>query len=286
MNILNNWLFWTLSYLIAAVLFAQTFKRANRNMKNASLLTILLEIFTALFALLLIPLFELKFSNNIMTYIVLLLVSIIYAITDRLNIEARYGLDPSVFSMLKQMSTVFIIVLGIIFMKEDVVLNKIIGAIIIILANLLLTFNKNKIKVNKYFVMSFISNFLFAILMIININISSEFNIAFYTFLTVFTPSLIIKIFGRYKYIDLKNEFNLYNKKLFILSGLFWCIMLISSVKAYEFGSIIIVASLFALTSLLNSLIEFIFNKNRKELLKKVIVSILIIIGVILIKSN
>jgi len=286
MNILKSWELWTIVYLISAILFAQSFKKANRNMKNASLLTILLELFTALFSLVLIPLFKIKFPTDITIYITLLVVAIIYAITDRLNIEARYGLDPSVFSMLKQLSTVFIIILGIIFLKEPFVLKKIIGAIIIILANILLAFNKGKFKFNKYFIMSFISNFCFAIAMLINVGISDHFNIAIYTILTVTIPAIIIMLLGRYKIKDLKNEFNLYNKKLFIFSASMWSLMLISSVKAYELGNIVIVASLFSLTSILNAIVEFIFNKNRGELLKKVIVAILIIIGVILVRMN
>ena len=283
MNILTNWKFWTTTYLIAAVLYAQTFKKANRNMKNATLLTILLEFFTACFSILLIPLFEFKISNNIITYIILLTVSIIYAVTDRLNLESRYGLEPSIFSMLKQLSTAFIIILGILFLKEPLIFNKLLGAFMIIFSNFLLSYSKGKIKLNKYFIMCFISNFLFAIAMIINVNISSEFNIAFYCLITVLVPALTIKLITRYKIKDLKEEFNLYNKKLFIFSAAMWSIMLISSIKAYEFGNIVVVASLLALTSILNSIVEFVFNKNKKELLKKIILSVLIITGVILI---
>lgn len=54
---LNNWPFWTVLYLVSAVLFSQCFKKANRKMKNATYLTLLLEGFTAFFALLLIPFF-------------------------------------------------------------------------------------------------------------------------------------------------------------------------------------------------------------------------------------
>lgn len=286
MNVLKSWGFWTITYLISAILFAQSFKKANKNMKNASLLTVLLELFTALFSILLIPLFKIKFPTDITIYITLLIVAVIYAVTDRLNIEARYGLDPSVFSMLKQLSTVFIIILGMIFLKEPFVLKKIIGAVIIIFANILLTFNKGRLKINKYFIMSFISNFCFAIAMLINVGISDNFNIAIYTMLTVSIPAFLIMLIGKYKIKDLRSEFNLYNKKLFIFSSAMWSLMLISSVKAYELGNIVLVASLFSLTSILNAFIEFIFNKNRGELLKKVIVSILIIIGVILVRIN
>lgn len=281
----ESWKFWVIIYLISAVLFAQVFKKTNRQMKNASLLTVLLELFTALFAIMLIPMFEIKISTNPTTYLILFIVYIIYAMTDRLNIEARYGLDPSVFSMLKQMSSVFIIILGIILFNEKILINKLLGAVIIILANFLLTFKKSKIEINKYFIMSLLSNFLFAVGMIINVNISKEFNIAFYTFMTVFFPALIIILVGRYKYIDLKKEFKQYNKQMFLFTAAMWCLMLISSVKAYEYGNVVIVASLVSLTALLNSIIEFFFDKDRKKLVKKILVYILIIIGIILIKS-
>ena len=281
----ESWKFWVIIYLISAVLFAQVFKKTNRQMKNSCLLTVLLELFTELFDIMLILMFEIKISTNPTTYIILFIVCIIYAMTDRLNIEARYGLDPSVFSMLKQMSSVFIIILGIILFNEKIVINKLLGAVIIILANFLLAFKKSKIEINKYFIMSLLSNFLFAVGMIINVNISKEFNIAFYTFMTVFIPALIIILVGRYKYIDLKKEFKQYNKQRFLFTAAMWCLMLISSVKAYEYGNVVIVASLVSLTALLNSIIEFFFDKDRKKLVKKILVYILIIIGIILIKS-
>ena len=42
MEFMNNWLFWVIVYLVSAIVFAQTFKKANRKMKNAGSLTILL----------------------------------------------------------------------------------------------------------------------------------------------------------------------------------------------------------------------------------------------------
>lgn len=63
-----------------------------------------------------------------------------------------------------------------------------------------------------------------------------------------------------------------------------WCLILISSVKAYKLGNILIVASFLALTSILNSIVELVFNRDRKTFLKKLIIGILIVIGVILVK--
>ena len=281
---LDKWQFWTGLYLASAVLFSQCFKKANRKMKNATYLTLLLEGFTALFALAFIPFFNLEFSINPLTYLILGIVCVIYAITDRLNIEARYGLEPSSFSMLKQLSTVFIIGFGIVFMKHELVIHRLIGAGLIIIANLLLAFNKGKFSFNKYFIMCVISNLLFAIAMLINMNISSQFNVAIYTFFTVGIPFCFIAIFNKVKIKDLKKEFKRYDRKLFMFSALMWCLMLISSVKAYELGNVVIVASFLALTSILNSIVELIFNKDRKTFFKKLIIGILIVIGVILVK--
>ena len=284
MKLFDLWEIWVIIYLISAVIFAHSFKVSNRAMKKAGALTILLELFTAFFSLFFIPFFKFTLPNDISIYITLFIVTMIYAVTDRLNIESRYGLEPSTFSMLKQLSTVFMILFGILFMKEAFVVTRIIGAIIIILANILLAFDKGKININKYFIMSFVSNFLFALAMLINVNISDYFNLAFYTIITVSIPAIFIKLFGRYKIRDLKEEFEVCNKKEFLLSAFCWCLMLISSVKAYQLGDVALVAPVFALTSIINAVLEFFMNHNRNRFVQKLIAALLIIIGVVLVK--
>ena len=280
-----KYMIWVICYLVFALIFSQGFKKVNRTMKNASALTVLLELFTGLFAIVMSLFFKYTFPSDIKVYITLFVVTIIYAVTDRLNIEARYGLSPSNFSMLKQLSTVFLVIFGLVFLKEQLVFKKILGAIIIVVSNVMLAVNKDgKFEFNKYFIFCLISNFLFAVAMFINVNISSMFNIGIYTLITVFIPSIIIKLFSRLSFKDLEEEFNLYNKPLFILVSFAWCMMLISSVKAYEYGSISVVAPLLTLTALTNTIYEFIVDKDKKRFYYKLVISILILIGVILIK--
>ena len=282
---INTWQFWVVIYLIAGVLFAQKFKSANRNMKNAGSLTILLELFTGVFSLLMIPVFDVKFDINTNVLLTLLIVVFIYAITDRLNIEARYGLDPSTFSMLKQLSTVFMIIFGFMFLKEKFVFSKLLGTIFIIGANIILAYNKGKFTINKYFIMSFVANFLFAVAMLINVDLSDHFNLAFYTYITVTIPSILIFIFGRHKIKDIKEEFKLCKKNDFLIAAFSWALMLNASIRAYQLGSVTVVASLFALTAILNALVEFIFSHNKNKFIQKVIAATLIIIGVILVNG-
>lgn len=280
-----KYMIWVICYLVFALIFSQGFKKVNRTMKNASALTVLLELFTGLFAIVMSIFFKYTFPSDIKVYITLFVVTIIYSVTDRLNIEVRYGLSPSNFSMLKQLSTVFLVIFGLVFLKEQLVFKKILGAIIIVVSNVMLAVNKDgKFEFNKYFIFCLISNFLFAVAMFINVNISSMFNIGIYTLITVFIPSIIIKLFSRLSFKDLEEEFILYNKPLFILVSFAWCMMLISSVKAYEYGSISVVAPLLTLTALTNTIYEFIVDKDKKRFYYKLVISILILIGVILIK--
>ena len=160
---LNNWVTWVVIYLVFATIFSQSFKKANRNMYDAGSLTILLELFTAFFSLFFIPFFKLTISHNPHTYLILIVVIVIYAFTDRLNIEARYGLSTSTFSMLKQLSSVFLVILSFVILKEKVVITKVVGASLILIANVGLAVDKDgKFKINKYFLMSLASNILFA----------------------------------------------------------------------------------------------------------------------------
>lgn len=283
---LNNWVTWVVIYLVFATIFSQSFKKSNRNMSDAGSLTILLELLTAFFSLFFIPFFKLTISHNPHTYLILIVVIVIYAFTDRLNIEARYGLSTSTFSMLKQLSSVFLVILSFVILKEKVVITKVVGASLILIANVGLAVDKDgKFKINKYFLMSLASNILFAFGMLINVNISGEFNLGIYTIITVLFPSILITLFGKHSIKDLKEEFNLYDKKRFLLSAFSWCVMLISSVRAYQLGSVSVVAPLLTLTAIINTIYEFIFNKDKSEFIKKLIIGIIIIIGVLLIKK-
>ena len=147
-----KYMIWVICYLVFALIFSQGFKKVNRTMKNASALTVLLELFTGIFSLLMIPVFDIKFDINTNVLLTLLIVVFIYAVTDRLNIEARYGLDPSTFSMLKQLSTVFMIIFGFTLLKEEFVFSKLLGTLFIIGANIILSYDKGKFVINKYFI--------------------------------------------------------------------------------------------------------------------------------------
>ena len=92
MIIFNNWLIYIILYLIFAVIFNQCYKVITNIMKKEGALTILMQLFAGLFSLLMIPLFKMKISTNLTSYIFLFCACIFYALNDRISITVRQEL--------------------------------------------------------------------------------------------------------------------------------------------------------------------------------------------------
>lgn len=284
MSVLNNWLYYVILYLGLATVFTQFYKIATKTLKKAGALTILLQLTAGLTTLLLCPFFEFKVPTDISVYIMLGLSIIFYAISDRVNTTVRSGIEASTFSMLKQLSTTFMIFAGLIFFKEEFVLTKFIGAMLIIFSNVLIFYKKGKIEFNKYILLGILANISFTVALFLDVNISDQFNLPFYVALTLIIPAILIMIFERIKPSDVKDELVNGNKKAILITGLCWGIMIVAQLRAYQLGNVTIIAPLCALTVILNVIVGYLFFNERDNLLKKIISAILIIISIILIK--
>lgn len=285
MKILNNWLLYVSLYLILATTFTQFYKITTKTLTKAGTLTVLLELMAGIIVLLLCPFFEMKFPTDIKVYISLGLAIIFYAITDRLNTNVRKEIEASTFSILKQISTVFMIVAGILFFKESFLWNKIIGAILIIFSNILIFYKKGKFKFDKYVLLGVLSNLSFSIAMFLDVSISDNFNLPIYVAITLIAPALLIFIFDRIKISEIKTELKNGNKKAMIITSFTWGLSIFSQLRAYQLGNVTTIAPLCALTVILSVLVGYLFLKEKDGLLKKIFAAILVIISVILIKT-
>ena len=284
MNILNNCLLYVFLYLVLATMFTQFYKIATKTLKRTGALTVLLQMMAGLTALILCPFFEFKFPTQINFYIMLGIAIIFYAISDRINTTVRSGIEASTFSMLKQLSTTFMIFAGLVFFKEKFILTKFIGAMLIIFSNILIFYKKGKFEFNKYILLGILANITYTIALFLDVNISDSFNLPFYVALTLIIPSLLIMFFERIKPSEIKNELVNGNKKAIFITAISWGIMIVAQLRAYQLGNVTVVAPLCALTVILNVVFGYLFLNEKDNLLKKIISAILIIISVILIK--
>lgn len=284
MNILNNWLLYVLLYLVLATAFTQFYKISTKTLKKAGALTVLLQMTAGLTALLLCPFFEFKFPTDVSVYVMLGISIIFYAISDRMNTTVRSGIEASTYSMIKQLSTTFMIFAGLLFFKEEFVLTKFIGAMLIIFSNLIIFYKKGKFEFNKYILLGILSNMAFTVALFLDVNISDNFNLPFYVALTLIIPALLIMIFERIKLSEIKNELVNGNKKAILITALSWGTMIVVQLRAYQLGNVTVIAPLCALTVILNVIVGYLFLNERDNLLRKIIAAIIIIISIILIK--
>lgn len=283
---MDNWILCVALYLVLATAFTQFYKIATKTLKKPGALTVLLQVISGLIVLLLIPFYEIKFSADPYVYIMLGLAIIFYAISDRINTTVRSGIEASTFSILKQLSTTFMIFAGLLFFKEEFILTKFIGAMLIIFSNILIFYKKGKFEFNKYILFGILANISFTIALFLDVNISNNFTLPIYVGITLIVPAILISITEKIKLSEIKEEFINGNKKAIIITSVCWGTAILAQLRAYQLGDVTTIAPLCALTVILNVIVGYLFQNEIDNMLRKIISAILIIISVVLIKIN
>ena len=97
-------------------------------------------------------------------------------------------------------------------------------------------------------------------------------------------PSILIFIFERIKFSELKKEFLEGNKKAIFITAISWSFSIIAQLRAYQLGDVGVVAPLCALTVILNVIVGYFTLKEKDNILKKIVAALLIVFGVVLIR--
>lgn len=272
-------------YVLLNVGFTQFYKINTKYSKDGGALTVLLQLLGGIVSICLCPIFGFKVPTDWKVYFFLIVACIFYAISDRVNTTVRGGIEASTFSIIQQLSTVFMVLAGLFFFKEALVWKKIIGAALIVFGNILTFYTKGSGKFNKYVVMGILANIAYTIGLFLDVNLSGYFNLALYVTLTLLISPLFLMAAERIGPARIMEEFRIGNKKALIATGFCWGVMLVFQLKAYQLGDVTSVAPICALTILGNVVAGFIFLKEKNNLPRKLVAAILIIISVILIKG-
>lgn len=118
------WILYVVMYILFAIFYNQFYKIVLKTSQGDGALTVLIQIIGGLTALLCSLFFKYKFPNDLKIYLFLLIACIFYALSDRINTIVRSGIEASTFSIIKQLSTVFMILAGLFFFKESFVLKN------------------------------------------------------------------------------------------------------------------------------------------------------------------
>lgn len=278
------WTLYVALYIVIFIIHTQLYKVALRSSRDPSALTINMFLIADLTALILSWFIgDYRFPTDRRLYAVPVIAGILYGITDLINARVRQAIEASTFSVLSQISTVFVIVIGVVFMGETPSVYKSLGALCIVAGNLLIFYRKGKSKFNKPVGLGLVASLIFAVALSLDVGISGYFNIAFYKALTVSVSLIAMVIVGRIRPQRLIIEFKATNVPLMAALGILQGAMLVTQITAYNTGEIAVVAPLCALTVIGNVIVGYLFLKERDNLGKKLIAAIGTIIGAALI---
>ncbi len=281
-NLLNTWQLNLFGYILCAVLFNQFYKLAVRKVKKDGAATVILQSIAGISVLLLMPFLTIRFSTDWKIYVLLIVACIFYAINDRVQTTVRKNMEVSVYTIINQLSSVFLIVYGLTIFREPFSLAKIVGGVLILLANIILRYSGRGLQFNKYVWLAVLASLSLATALSIDVGISKNFNLPIYIMLTLIIPTLMIKTAEKMTIADIKTEYYNGNKKYFFLTGISWALLIFFMIRAYQFGSFTLITPLSATSVLINVLIATFFFAERDNILKKVLASILVIAGVYL----
>jgi drug/metabolite transporter (DMT)-like permease len=282
-QILNTWQFNTIAFLVTAVVFAQYYKLAVNGIKKDGVALVIFQLIGAVSILVLVPFFPIKISNDPKIYGLLFAAVIFYTINDRIQATIRKNLEVSLYSILNQFSRVFLVLYGIFIFKQEIVLFKLLGGGLILLGNIILFYRKGRFTFNKYVLLAIVAAFCVATGLVIDVDISTRFNLPIYIMLTLALPALIIFISERFSFKEVFVEFVSFRQKNFLITGISWGLMILFMIRALQLGQVVFIAPLMAVSVFLNVVAAYFLHKEHDQFLRKILVAIIIILGVYLI---
>ncbi len=282
MAFFSMWQFNLVLYLFFVVAFFQFYKLAVKNAHRDGAATVLLQFIAGGSILILAPLFPFTFPSSPVVYFLLGVACIFYAINDRLQTTVRKNLDVSTFSILNQMTNVFLIFFGFTLFQEEFIVTKLVGAVLILVANMFIFYEKGRLSLNKYALFSILASFMFSIAISIDVGISKSFNLPFYIMITLIVPAIMIWIAERITIKEIYKEFRSQSKIYYILTGICWGLAIVFSLRSFKFGAVTTIVPLSATSVLLNVLVAHLFFDERKNQGKKILAAVMVIIGVYL----
>jgi drug/metabolite transporter (DMT)-like permease len=204
----------------------------------------------------------------------------LYGGYERLQFTANKHIDASTSAVLFRLSTSFAFTFSIIFLHEQITIQKVLGTALILGANIFLSWKNTTLKLDKYFWIAIVCNVLLGIAWTVDKRVSSDVNTALYTML-LWTLTLIIIYLPSIPLKRIKREFVLGSWKSAVMAflnvfGFFF------EVKADSLADGSRVIPLISSYSILVVLLAIWILKERTHIVKKFIAVGIATVGVIL----
>lgn len=246
-------------------------------------------IFQAAGAIFALPFFILKFQlpPNPKIWFLVILSGLLWAGFAFALIKSYKHLEASIVAPISRARIIIFLFLSIIFLNETLNSNKVVGTFLIFGGLLYLSYNKGKRKTlpwnNPGTPYLFASMFLISFALLIDKFASGFFNPGTYTFLVYFIASLFLFPFILLRKQSIKPIFRDKYLVLMIITSFLSVTYYFLILNAYKFAEASIVIPLTELSSLIAVFGGILFLGEKSYLKKKIISTLIIIVGAVFI---
>ena len=237
----------------------------------------------------LLPIFliEFKFPEQYFAWFLIIISSVLWATVAYTGFKAYSLLDVSIKTPIGKSKILFVLLLSIIFLKETLTLEKVLGTTLIFCGIIFLTYKKGKQFGNlrdQGVQLTLLSSFLMSIVLLIDKYATNFFNPGMYSFLVFFLPAIIIFPFIIKRKTELKSI--LTNRfKATVLTVLLGTTSYYLLLRAFKFEEASVVIPIIEMSTLIAVFGGIKYLKEETEIAKKIIAAIIVILGAILLSG-
>ncbi len=276
---------WLLYALLAALLFA-VFALLARvisiDSAHPRAYSIIFGLSSAVCSLFLFVVEPFSF-RPVSTFVLILTVvgTICYALSDRLLFTVSKSIEASLLTIIDKLTPVVTFVASCVLLGESFTLKKVVAVVLILLGNLLVVYKSTVIKFDTPFFLALFAAACLGIGLTIDKRILIAYALPVYAFINFFVPALYNTFLPPLAFSTIAREFK----------GVFWRIALLAvasvlgyyfTLKAFSLADASRVVPIMSSSTILVVLSGAIFLKERSHLVRKMIASLCVCGGVVL----
>lgn len=218
-------------------------------------------------------------------YITPLLVAIVLAISTRIEIVARKILPVSEVVLINRLRSVMFVIVGVLLLGEEPGVMTIVGAVLIILANILITYQKGSFVINKYFWQLVLADLLVVLSTLIDVEVSKSYNLGFFMAVSFAVRGLFFIAFDPITIKDVMKEFLAPYRWKILLMGAALTLSVLVTVRGFQLFPYSIFEPLRSVGTFVTIILAAqLYREDKENIARKIFASLLVIIGVILIE--
>ena len=279
------WLLLSL-YWISNVTWQLLIKKAVNSGRHYASVSAAIMLVASVVSLTVAPVFEWQWPSGLYGYLLPLISTILLASSSRLEIIARQDLPVSEVVIVNRLRAVMFILGAIIILGERPGPIMLLGAAIIVFANLLAAYNGGKFIINKSFWQLMVASLLVVISTFIDVEASKQFNLGFFLSVSFLLRALFFVAIDPVTRFDVLTELRSGGKLRIIATGSALALSVIVTIIGFQRFEYSQFEPLRSTATFLTILIASRVNsEDNHNILRKLLAAILVVVGVYLISS-